>query len=58
MRTKRLHITFTFSFEEWNELKLYYKESEIRQILLEGGVGELHQLMEHRLIKEKNESKE
>ena len=48
MKNKTIIVRFTFTQEEWSAIKKYYNESEIRQILLIGGEGELDQLLQNK----------
>jgi hypothetical protein len=41
---KTINIRFTFTDTEWQRVKNLYTESEIRQILFEGAIGELDTL--------------
>ena len=55
---KTLWIQFLFYDDEWKEAKEFWKESEIRSILMEGGKGELLQLLKNhwQMQREKEEN--
>ena len=44
-KCKIVHIEFIFTAEEWTDFKKHYTDAEIRQILMEGGIGEMSNLM-------------
>lgn len=47
--SKVVIVKFSFDEEKWATFKEFYSDAEIRQILEEGGVGELSILMSNKL---------
>jgi len=45
---KAIIVRFEFTPDEWAEIKKHYKDDEVRQILIEGGIGELNILLDGR----------
>jgi hypothetical protein len=43
--TKVLIVRVEFDDKDWKEISKFYKEKTVRQIILEGGLGELGELV-------------
>jgi hypothetical protein len=46
--SKTINIKFNFAPADWADLRRHYTERDIRQILYEGALGELHVLMQNK----------
>jgi len=46
--SKVINIKFTFTDDEWVRLRRHYKESEVRQSLYDGALGDLGDILENR----------